>query len=174
MTSTQDQPYADVDAPAVDDVTATVEADDGRVSIVGYVVRWNQAGQTSAGRLVFDDAGRVALPADLSRVKLLIEHRARGAVIGHGAEARPDDVGLWMRFAIPLPDRSPALDAIEDVRHQLRDSFSPGVELDDATRLRLRRAQLAPVKGDGRLREVSLVAIPGFDDWGPREEAVDE
>lgn len=169
MTSTVGFP--DVDRPAaLDDVTATVERDEaGDYSIVGYVIRWRQAGQTSAGRLWFE-RDRVELPRDLSRVKLLVEHRTAGRVIGHGEAWRSDDNGLWMRFAVPEPERAGIADTLLDVQKKLRDSFSPGVELDDATRVRLRRAQFAPVSGVGRLREVSLVTIPGFDDWGPGED----
>lgn len=169
MTSTVGLP-GDQRPASLDDVTATVERDEnGDYFVVGYVVRWRQAGQTSAGRLWFE-RDRIELPRDLSRVKLLVEHRTGGQVIGHGAEARPDDVGLWMRLAVPDPDRAGVADTLRDVEKKLRDAFSPGVELDDATRVRLRRAQFAPVSGSGRLREVSLVAIPGFDDWGPGED----
>lgn len=152
------------EAPFLDGVTATVETIDGVLHICGYVVRWGQAGTSSAGRLVYLH-GSIELPSDLSRVKLLVEHQTRGPVIGYGATADVDDHGLHMRFAVPEPAFLAAKDALHGVEHKLRDSLSSGVELSDGTRLRLRRAQLAPARGNGRLREVSLVVVPGFDTW---------
>lgn len=158
----------DPEAPVVDDVTASVVVDAaGNVFIVGYVLRWGQAGKTSAGRLVFETRESVDLPDDLSRVKLLIEHQTLGDVVGYGHAVDHDHAaaGLFMWFKVPDPALSSAIAAVEGVRLKLRDSFSPGIELSDGTRLRLRRAQLAPARGNGRLREVSLVVIPGFDQW---------
>jgi hypothetical protein len=59
------------------------------------------------------------------------------------------------------PDGDALLAEVADGR---RDGLSVGVFLDGATRARLRRANGAVVAASGRLREVSAVSVPAFED----------
>lgn len=130
-------------------------------TIAGRVVPFGPAGETSFGRLTFA-AGSITLPEDPRRVKLLVEHDQR-AVVGHaiGFEERAD--GLYATFNVP---ETPAGDeAITLAEAGLRDAFSVGTQLDDATVTKLYRTERGgTVPARGALREVSLVSVPAFDD----------
>lgn len=155
-------------APLVDVQKRTIE---------GLAVPFGPAGQTSAGRLQFSP-GSLAF-RDPSRVKLLREHDQRDAVgVGQElTELSAADVdarmvaagreplglpGLWARFRVPEGTNGDA--ALAEAATGLRDAFSVGVQLDDATATNLRRSQGAAIQGRGALREVSLVSVPAFDD----------
>ena len=100
-------------------------------------------------------------PADLTRLKLLRDHdpaRAVGKAVA--AEQRPD--GLWVRFSVA---RGAAGDeALALAGDGVLDGLSVGVDYgdddftDEATAARVRRVNRADV------REVSLCAMPSFDD----------
>lgn len=143
-------------APAVDvDVNAR--------TITGLSVPYGRPGQTGMGRLSFRQGG-LAVPAETSRVKLLREHDQGGDVVGHATELLDDPAGMFARFKV---DEGAAGDeALRSARAKMRDGLSIGVELDDATqeRLRQQRAKGGVAVASGSLREVSLVAVPAFDD----------
>lgn len=130
-------------------------------TISGRIVPYGPAGQTSFGRLTFA-VGSLVLPDDPKRVKLLVEHDQRH-VVGHatGFEERPD--GLYATFHVP---ETPAGDeALTLVEAGLRDAFSVGTQLDDATLTRLYRTERGgTVAARGTLRETSLVSVPAFED----------
>lgn len=146
-------------------------------SISGLAVPYGPAGQTSAGRLQFA-AGSLSW-ASAGRVKLLREHDQHDP-IGVGRElveltaaevdarmvaAGRDPIGLpglWATFHVPEGDNGDR--ALAEAASGLRDAFSVGVQLDDKSAERLRRANGAAVAASGALREVSQVSVPAFDD----------
>lgn len=154
-----------------------VTGDTERRLIEGLVVPFGVAGETSGGRLRFS-AGRLSVSAP-RRIKLLTEHdQHRPVAVGQSFDevdaaeadrrlaalgAEPQGLGgLWGTFSVPAGEAGDQ--AIADARAGLRDAFSVGVQLDDATTTRLRRANGSAVDAAGQLREVSLVSVPAFDD----------
>jgi HK97 family phage prohead protease len=130
-------------------------------TITGVIVPYGPVGQTSAGRLQFS-RGSLALPADLSRVKLLREHAQADEVVGYLTAAVESDGGMVGTFYVPETPQGDK--ALAEAAAKLRDAFSVGAQLDDKTATDLRRANGAAVQGRGQLREVSLVSVPAFDD----------
>lgn len=130
-------------------------ADLERRSIVGRLVPFGVIGNTSAGPTRFA-AGSVALPEPLDRVKLLRDHQA-DAPLGYLEEAWQDETGLYGRFRVP---ETPAGDlALLEAAEKLRDGLSVGVDLVDYEH----SAEALEVAAS-RLREVSQVSLPAFDD----------
>lgn len=141
-------------------IAAAVEDTDTNArTLRGVVVPFGQAGNTSGGRLTFA-AGSLSW-TDPRRVKLLREHDQRD-VIGYATELVETDAGLVATFHVPEGENGDR--ALAEAANGLRDAFSVGVQLDDATLTRLRRSQGAPVAAAGALREVSQVSVPAFDD----------
>jgi HK97 family phage prohead protease len=140
-----------------------VAVDVPKRTITGLAVPYGKPGQTGAGRLSFAH-GSLSW-SDPSRVKLLVEHDQRAEVIGYATElSSVPDVGLMATFHVP---ESPHGDqALASAAAKLRDGLSVGVQIDDATASRLGKLAGRPgvVAGAGQLREVSLVAVPAFDD----------
>lgn len=141
-------------------VSADLTADPATRELSGIVVPFGKPGRTSAGALTFT-AGSLTW-SDPSRVKLLREHNQGGIVYGYALELIERPEGLWGRFAVA--DGPAGDEALAEAAAKLRDAFSVGVELDETTKQRLARARGAAVAGAGQLREVSLVAVPAFDD----------
>lgn len=130
-------------------------------TITGLVVPYGKAGHTSGGRLEFS-AGSLRV-SDPKRIKLLREHDQTGDVIGHGVSFTDTDKGMVGTFSVPATEAGDR--ALAEAALGLRDAFSVGVQLDDATLNRLRKAQIGSVtRAAGDLREVSLVSVPAFDD----------
>lgn len=147
-------------------------------TISGVAVPFGRPGETSGGRLRFA-AGAIAI-SGAKRVKLLVEHEQKSSV-GYGltfeelpaeeidarlaaAGLEPLGVdGMWASFHVP---DGPAGDvALAEAANGVRDAFSVGVQLDDASLLNARRAKPGTVvDAAGQLREVSLVSVPAFDD----------
>lgn len=127
-------------------------------TIMGRILPFGSIGATNQGRFRFA-AGTVALPDDPKWVKLLTEHDQRLSV-GFAAhlETRPD--GIYAVFSVPPGEAGDR--ALYEAAHGLRDAFSVGVELDDATLLRARRNPNTVTEAAGVLREVSLVSVPAF------------
>ena len=133
--------------------------DDAARTISGLVVPFGSAGETSGGRLTFA-AGALRV-SDPKRVKLLREHDQRD-VVGFGTSFEETDAGLVGTFSVPEGPNGDL--ALAEARNGLRDAFSVGVQLDDNTMTKLRRANGASVAATGQLREVSQVSVPAFDD----------
>ncbi|UUW92675.1 HK97 family phage prohead protease [Pimelobacter simplex] len=139
--------------------------DTNKRTISGLVVPFGPAGETSGGRLRFK-AGSLTF-SDPRRVKLLREHDQRD-VLGYATELveREDGSqgpGLYATFHVPEGDDGDR--ALAEAANGLRDAFSVGVQLNDATLQRLRRTQPGgTVDAAGALREVSQVSVPAFDD----------
>ncbi len=137
--------------------TADVHADHERRTITGTVVPYGVIGRTSFGPLVVE-AGALHLPADLGRIKLLLDHDPAGPV-GYGVRATEHDDGLEMAFKVPDGPAGDAALADAAPERRLRDGLSIGAELDEYT-----EGEDAVVVHAARLREVSLVSIPAYDD----------
>ena len=127
----------------------------------GLVIPWGMAGNmTVGGRTARVKFSRESLswPDDPSRLKLLVEHDTAGEVVGHALAIHRGTDGLRCVFAVYGQHT-----AILSASTRLRDGLSPGVEFDQATLQRLRRAnRSSAVDAGGVLREVSLVAVPAF------------
>jgi len=129
-------------------------------TISGLVVPYGKPGETSGGRLKFAKGSLTV--SEPRRVKLLREHDQRD-VIGYATELTETDEGMVGTFHVPEGDNGDR--ALAEARNGLRDAFSVGVQLDDATLQRLRRTQPGgTVDAKGQLREVSQVSVPAFDD----------
>ncbi len=130
-----------------------VTADSQERTVTGLIVPYGVAGDTSAGSYAVDP-GALALPADLSRVKLLRGHD-RNAAVGYLASTREDSAGLWGTFAIaPGPDGD---EAIAAVRNRTRDGLSYEV-----SRVRYSGDRARVVAA--RLDAVALCSVPAYDD----------
>ncbi|MBG9310675.1 hypothetical protein I4J31_08315 [Corynebacterium belfantii] len=128
------------------------DAPDSDESIVsGLVVPFDEAGDTSEGRLsVAPDA--IKLPDDLAEVKLFRDHsNAGGTPVGYATAAQVKDDGLYMSFRVA--DTADGKAALADVRGRVRDALS--VELRDYE-----------TSGDAivaaSLSAVALVAVPAY------------
>lgn len=119
-------------------------------TVSGCIVPFGVPGTTSAGRITIT-RGAVTWPDDPSWVKLLREHDQAGPVLGHAVELWEEDDGLYGTFELRQVDL------------EGRDGLSAGIDFDDATKTRVRRASNAAVPGAGRLREVSMASVPAFE-----------
>lgn len=141
-----------IEAPAAAD-TGTIE---------GRVVPFGEEFTRMGARLVFSRGG-LRLPADLSNVKLLIQHDDERPV-GYAIEAVEHDDGWRMKFQ--LADHPRAADLVVEIEENLRDAFSVGVLLDedvcDAMWDAMWDGQDEPINATGEIREVSSVSLPQF------------
>lgn len=128
----------------------------------GLIVPFNAPGTTSEGRVTIV-RGAVVWPDDVTLVKLLLEHDQHGPVFGYAVELREAEDGIRGTFEFPLPDEPATAAALTSIDKRLRDGLSAGIDFDDATKMRVRRAQNGAVAGAGRLREVSLASVPAFE-----------
>jgi len=135
-----------------------VTVDQTRRTISGLLVPYGPVGATSQGRLRFRQ-GSLSW-SDPKRVKLLIEHNQR-EVVGYATELTDTAEGL--RGTFHVPEGAAGDLALAEAASGLRDGLSVGVQLDDATATRLRRANGSAVDAVGQLREVSSVSVPAFD-----------
>lgn len=114
------------------------------------------ASRTSAGPLTFAAGARIETPADLRRVKLLVDHDPHRSV-GYATAATATDAGLHLRFHVPEGPEGD--DALTKAANGVRDGLSVGADLleqapdTDVTTVRA-----------ARLNEVSLVSLPAFED----------
>lgn len=137
-------------------VTAVTAAAGDR-TIRGAFLPYGVVGYTSAGPTIVD-AGALRVPADLSRVKLLVQHDQSVPAVGVMSEFTDGDteaVGAWS-----LPEDDDATEALTKAGNGLRDGLSVGMMLldyswDDRDNLLVHEAELY---------EVSLVTIPAWTD----------
>lgn len=134
------------------------------LQLSGLVVPYGETARRFGTTITFAP-GCLSLPADLSTVKLLVQHDDERPV-GYATEAVDTDAGLRMSFTLPNHPR--AADLHGEVTNLLRDGLSVGVEPDDAT-LEAITARFwgeddadTPIVFAGDLREVSAVSIPQF------------
>jgi hypothetical protein len=133
-----------------------LRADSERRTITGAVVPYGVVGQSMFGPIRVA-AGAVELPDDLGRIVLLLDHDTSHPV-GYATAAADGDGALTMRFSVPAGDAGDR--ALADAGNRLRSGLSIGGDILDADEAADGALDIAAV----RLREVSLVAIPAFDD----------
>lgn len=133
--------------------SAPASVDPDRRTIDGLIVPYGVPGDTSAGPVIVD-RGAFQLPADPSRIKLLLGHD-RERPVGYLVAHREDERGLWGTFAVASgPDGDAALAAVRD---RTRDGLSFEVS----------RARYSPDRARltaARLDAVALCAVPAYDD----------
>jgi HK97 family phage prohead protease/HK97 family phage major capsid protein len=135
-----------------------VTVDTAARTVSGLLVPYGPVGQTSQGRLRFSQ-GSLSW-SDAKRVKLLVEHDQRLSV-GYATELTDTPEGLRGTFHVPAGELGDQV--LAEASDGRRDGLSVGVQLDDATATRLRRANGTAVDARGTLREVSSVSVPAFD-----------
>jgi HK97 family phage prohead protease/HK97 family phage major capsid protein len=135
-----------------------VEVDATARTISGLLVPYGPVGATSQGKLRFSQGSLTW--SEPRRVKLLVEHDQRLSV-GYATELVDSAEGLRGTFHVPPGELGDQL--LAEAADGRRDGLSVGVQLDDATATRLRRANGAAVDASGVLRETSSVSVPAFD-----------
>lgn len=132
---------------------ATVEADPETRNMSGLLIPYGVVGYTSAGPVVVPGPGRIDIPEDLSRVKLVRDHPTLDS-FGHMTGVRDTPRGLRGAFYVgrtPLGDQ-----ALLEASERVRDAFS--VELTD---LELTNSgELVR----GRLKAVATPIVPAWAD----------
>lgn len=141
-----------------------ITCDVARRTITGQAVPWDTTGRTALGKIRFAN-GSLRWPAELSRVKLLVGH-STDRPVGFATDLHNGDGGLDLVAHVPEGAAGDA--ALAEAENGLRDGLSVGVDLDDDVYEALWEAMFSgdpePVDARGQLREVSLCAIPVFDD----------
>ena len=139
-------------SPSVVTASASARTVQGTATVYGV-----QA-SASMGPMIIEP-GALHMAADLSRVKLLVDHD-QAQPVGFTTAATDTDERLSMTFTVPPGQAGD--DALTQAAHGLRDGLSVGLWLDDhgysfddADVLHVTSAQL---------REVSLCALPAYDD----------
>lgn len=132
----------------------------------GLVVPWGVPAVRFGVRVTFTDE-TTELPADLSVVKLLIQHDDERPV-GYALTASRDADGLRMSFASD-PSHPRAAELAQEIELGWRDGFSVGIDLAEATWDAIWDAawegqdpESDPIPLAGVLREVSAVSLPQF------------
>ena len=134
-------------------------ADHDARTITGVVVYYGRPADASSGRVQFE-AGSLLLPDDLSRIKLCLDHDHHSA-IGYATAAEGADDQLTMTFHIP---ETPAGDeALASAKAGIRDGLSVGAYPTRDGAQYINGEDCYRVT-EAHLREVSLVAVPAFDD----------
>jgi HK97 family phage prohead protease len=137
---------------------AVVTASTSGRTIDGTATLYGVTASASLGPMVIEP-GAVHMAADLSRVKLLVDHD-QGQPVGFAATATDTPERLTMTFRVP--PGAAGDEALVQAANGLRDGLSVGLWCDDDgfswdanDVLRITSAQL---------REVSLCALPAYDD----------
>jgi phage head maturation protease len=142
-------------------MTETADTAAGQLS--GTVLPYGAVFHRQGIPMVFAGPGSVTVPDDIGTVKLLIEHDHERP-IGYGKGFSDTSAGLFMAFSLADHDRSRA--AADELSARLRDGFSVGVTLSAETVAAVMEwaPDSPPVELSGTVREVSLVAVPEFND----------
>lgn len=133
-------------------VPLELATEDDRV-VSGLVLPYGPVGYTSVGPVRVPDATRVAIPEELSRVKLMDYHQTPPVAIGYCTAIRQTPEGLRASFRVASTPMGDA--ALAEVRERVRDGLS--VELGA---IDLDGEELTA----GQLLGVALVPIPAWDD----------
>jgi len=126
-------------------------------TITGLVVPFDVIGENSNGQFAFTKDADYSWPADVSRVKLLLQHDFTKAV-GHALSLEKTDTGIVGKFKVKRgADGDEALQGAED---KVNDGLSMGLS---------KRAKFTPKDGvqygtTVPISEVSLTPLPAFDD----------
>ncbi|QXG07727.1 putative major capsid protein [Curtobacterium phage Penoan] len=135
-----------------------VAADPSARTITGRIVPYGPVGFTSAGATIFDGPGSITVPAELSRVKLLVQHDQTAAAVGVMSAFSEDESGADATFYVP--EGAEGDDVLAKAANGLRDGLSVGVHVvrysfDSDDNLVVHESELV---------EVSSVTIPAFAD----------
>jgi HK97 family phage prohead protease len=130
--------------------------------ISGLAVPFGPTARTIMGDVTFG-VGDIRIPLDLSRIKLLMGHDTDRPV-GYATVLTETVDGIEAVFKLPPGEAGDQ--ALDDAATGLRDGLSVGVQLDDDVAERLWNSMPGdpPVQASGQMKEVSLCAIPAFDD----------
>lgn len=144
-------------APAVTALTVPARitaADQSTRMITGRIVTYGAVGHTAMGRVRFA-AGSIAVDADPSAVKMLVEHDV-SQIVGYGKTV--DAAGDDLVASFYVAPGAVGDDVLASAANKLRDGLSVGVQVIDGA-----------MGADGVftvtaavLREVSAVAVPAF------------
>lgn len=138
--------------------TITAEAvDNQRRTITGEIITFEQIGTPSTGPTVFR-AGSIAIPEDLSRVKLLVEHDTYAAAVGYLTKIEETETAMIGTFHLPESETGDTV--LLEAGEGLRDGLSVGVTISEY-KWTGQDANIMEVHA-AKLREVSVVTIPGY------------
>lgn len=138
---------------------AAVDLDDTARTITGLIVPFNvDANRTSMGKPVRFATNCLLLPADLSRVKLLLDHD-HGKPVGYALTIDQDEAGARATFRVSSGAAGDA--ALADAREKLRDGLSVGVDIRTGY---MSADGTAYIVEQAVINEVSLCSIPAFAD----------
>lgn len=142
-------------ADAATDLAAeSVDAE--RRTITGPILTYGELGTPSTGPTIFAE-GSIEIPADLDRVKLLVQHDSYSAAVGYLTAIDVKDGQLVGTFKLPESDEGD--EVLIEAADGRRDGLSVGVTItdyewiDDGSVMNVKAAQL---------REVSVVTIPAY------------
>lgn len=138
--------------------THIVTASASTRTITGTAVAYGVQAGASTGGVIFEP-GSLTMADDLKRVKLLVDHDMRQPV-GYATAAEDSDERLVMTFHVPDGDEGDK--ALQQAASGLRDGLSVGVWVDADGYEWTPEYDMHVYSGT--LREVSLCAIPAFDD----------
>lgn len=127
-------------------------------TIKGVAARYGEVAGASTGPVSFA-VGSITVADDPTRVKLLIDHDARQPV-GYLTAFESTDTELTTTFHVPPGE--PGDRALHEAANGLRDGLSVGVWAEDDG-FRLESDGSVTITA-GTLREVTLCALPAFDD----------
>lgn len=140
-----------------EDTRLGFEVDVESRTIFGLAVPYGVPSSPKEGQRFVFSKGSFPLPADPSRVKLLMEHK-RDRAVGHAIEFSEDETGLWAKFKVKRgPEGDAALSSAEDKVH---DGLSIGLR--DGGQFSKRGGMVHSVKVE--LAEISLTPDPAFSD----------
>lgn len=137
---------------------AVVTASTSTRTIAGTAAVYGVVASASMGPMVIE-AGALHLADDLRRVKLLVDHD-QAQPVGYAATADDDPQRLSMTFTVPAGAAGDA--ALLQAANGLRDGLSIGAWIDDDG-YRFDDDDVLHV-ASAQLREVSLCAVPAYDD----------
>lgn len=144
-------------APTVSAITLPARitaANESSRELAGLILRYGDTAQTSMGGTRFK-AGALSSDADLSGVKLLIEHDTE-RVIGYAKSVTTDGNDVRATFYVapgPVGD-----EVLASAAGKLRDGLSVGVQIVEASYTDDGVLEVTA----GALRETSVVAVPAF------------
>lgn len=133
-------------------------------TITGLAVPYGPVGNSSAGPIKFAQ-GTIALPENIGRIKLLLQHDPE-RVLGYATslDDRPD--GLYATFYVPESEEGDK--ALLQAADGRRDGLSAGVyltaEVIDTILEKMWDGDDSPTDAAGELLEISQVSIPAFRD----------
>jgi HK97 family phage prohead protease len=128
-------------------------------TISGLIVPFGEVGYASSGPTRYSK-GSLRVPADLSRVKLLIQHDTYAAAVGEMTDYSETNDGATATFYLPPGDAGD--EALAAAADGTRDGLSIGTLITDYTYDPQNGDTIIVAEAGAQLTEVSLVTIPAF------------